>query len=422
MKLFSKLIFLVIATSAISLVASDVSAQMARMSGVVVDADGQPIADATLTVTTPDSESFEMVKTTNKKGKVTLAFGNVEWRYQLRIEKDGYQARTEILQLMIGGTMKAEWVLVPADAAADAGEGGAGEGGGGGRAVRTYNEGVEAQRLGDLELAAEKYAAAAEMDPDLAAPHAALAAVGILTEDYETAAAEAEAALAIDPTDVRAMQLRFDAYRLGGNKEKADEAAKVLRDLGNLDEAAGRIFNEGVDAYTAGDTATAISKFEQVVQLDPEMTNAYVALGQMYLSQGAPAEAGAMLEQALQREPDNIRALKLGYDSARLTNDMETGAKRLERLAELDPQWMTTILFDHAGKLFNENKAAEAAFELKYVLEADPDLARAHFMYGMALYNSGQVKEGSVHLQKFIELAPDDPDTEIARGLMSYQQ
>ena len=32
-----------------------------------------------------------MVKSTNKKGKVTLSFTNIEWQYQLRIEKEGYQ-------------------------------------------------------------------------------------------------------------------------------------------------------------------------------------------------------------------------------------------------------------------------------------------------------------------------------------------
>ena len=78
------------------------SAQMARISGVVVDPDGQPIPAATLTVTTPNSESFEMVKSTNKKGKVTLSFTNIEWQYQLRIEKDGYQTRTEPLELTSG--------------------------------------------------------------------------------------------------------------------------------------------------------------------------------------------------------------------------------------------------------------------------------------------------------------------------------
>jgi tetratricopeptide (TPR) repeat protein len=395
-------------------------AQMARISGVVVDPDGQPIPAATLTVTTPNSDSFEMVKSTNKKGKVTLSFTNIEWQYQLRIEKDGYQTRTEPLELTIGGTMKAEWTLLPrgSDAAADADSGD----GAGNKAVRTFNEGVEAQRLGDLDLAVQKYRAAAEIDPDLAAAHTALSAVAILQEDYETAAAEAESALEIDPGDNRAMQLRFDAYRLAGDNAKASEAAKALRDVGDLNQAAGRIFNEGVDAFQAGDLAGAASQFRQAVELDPEMVQAYVALAQIYLTQGSPAEAGAMADSVLEREPDNVNALKLRFDAARLSGDQENAARMLDRLVELDPEWMGTVLFDHAGKLFNANQPAAAAFELEYVVKAKPELARAHFMLGMALFNTGRAEEGGVHLQKFIELSPDDPDVEIAKGLLSYEQ
>ena len=61
------------------------------------------------------------------------------------------------------------------------------------------------------------------------------------------------------------------------------------------------------------------------------------------------------------------------------------------------------------------------ALELEYVLKADPDLARAHYLLGMALYNSGRADEGRPHLERFIELAPEDPDVEIAKGLLSYQ-
>ncbi|MCP4590858.1 MAG: carboxypeptidase regulatory-like domain-containing protein, partial [bacterium] len=67
----------VLVGAVLALSAPETAAQMARISGQVVDTDGQPIAGVTITITTPDSERFEVVKTTNQKGKVTLAFGNV---------------------------------------------------------------------------------------------------------------------------------------------------------------------------------------------------------------------------------------------------------------------------------------------------------------------------------------------------------
>jgi tetratricopeptide (TPR) repeat protein len=404
------------------LTAPEVQAQMARISGTVVDPDHQPIAGVTVTVTTPDSGQFELVKTTSKKGKVTLPFNNLEWQYEIRFEKEGFQTRTEPLRLTPGRTVREQWVMAPVATGAGAGEPGGGGEGGGSRAVRTFNEGVEAQRLGDLDLAADKYRRAAEINPELAAPHTALAAVASLREDWETAAAEAESALSLDPKDTRAMQLRYDAYRKLGDEAKASEAAAALREVGDLESAAARIFNEGVDAFNAGDVATAQSKFEQTIELSPEFVPAYVALAQISISQGSAAEALAMAQSALEREPENAHALKVAFDGARLTGDQETAGSFLDRLLEVEPQWITTTLFDHAVQLFNNNQPEAAAFELQYVLKADPDMARAHFMLGMALFNSGRTEEGRAHLEKFVELAPDDPDVEIAKGLLSYQE
>lgn len=422
MKYTRKTLIALLAGTVLIINVPEVAAQMARISGKVVDPDQQPLAGVTVTVTTPDSGKFELVKKTNKKGEVTLSFNNLAWQYELRLEKQGFQTKTEALPLTAGGTVKAQWVLVPERAAqADAGGPAAGTGGGG-KAVRIYNEGVEAQQQGDLDLAAEKYRQAAEANPGLAAPHTALAAVASIRGDWATAAAEAESALSIDPEDVRALQIRFEAYRQLGDEARTSEAAAALREVGDLESAVARIFNEGVDAYRAGDVTMARSKFQQVVQLSPELAQPYVALAQISLTQGSAAEALTMAQAALEREPDNTQALKIAFDGARLTGDLEQAGQFLDRLVELEPQWVTSTLFDHAADLFNDNQPEPAAFELQYVVEADPEMARAHFLLGMALFNTGRSDQGRAHLEKFIELAPDDADVEIAKGLLSYQQ
>jgi len=430
MRLSPRLMGSILVGTALVLTAPETAAQMAaRISGQVVDPGGQPVGGVTITVTSPDSENFELVKTTNKKGSVTLSFTRGDWRYEVRLEKEGYQAKAEPLSLSRGGNERVRWILAPDTAAAAHAEGVAAGGGGGrsggdggGKVTRTFNEGVEAQRMGDLDLAVAKYRQAAEMDPELAAPHTALAVVASIREDWETAAAEAEAAIAVDPEDVRAMQIRIVAYQNLGQENQASEAAAALREVGDLDVAAARIFNEGVDAYKAGDVAMAQSKFNQVVQLAPGMVAPYIALAQISLAQGSPAEALAMAQSALEREPDNTQALKIAFDGARLTGNNGAAEQALDRLAELEPQWMTTALFEHAVKLFNDNQPEAAALELKSVLKADPAHAQANFLLGMSLLNSGRADEGRGYLEKFIELAPDDPDAEIARGLLSYQQ
>jgi tetratricopeptide (TPR) repeat protein len=291
---------------------------------------------------------------------------------------------------------------------------------GAGRAILVYNEGVEAQRVGDLELAAKKYNESAGLNPDLAAPHTALAAVAHMQGDFPAAAAEAEKALAIDPTDARAMQIRFDAYRLAGDKEKAKEAEQALRELGGLGETAARIFNEGADAYNAGDMATAMSKFQQAADLDPGLVQARMVLAKLYFSEGSLSKALTRAEEVVALEPDNGEALRIAYDSARRLGDTERAAKALDGLAVSDPEWAATGLYQLAVELYNNAQTDEAAQALERVLLVDPDHARANYLLGVALFNSGQVGPASEHLRKFIELAPDDPDAAIARDLLAY--
>jgi tetratricopeptide (TPR) repeat protein len=401
-------------------ITNDAAAQAAgRISGKVQDESGKPIEGVQITALSPSMESFKIEKTTNKKGKFIIAFTDSGASYVVEIKKDGYKTIMAPINPVAGQTRLVEFVLLPAEG----NEQGADERAamtGAGRAVLVFNEGVEAQRAGDLELAAKKYNEAAAMNPDLAAPHTSLAAVAHIQGDYLEAAAEAEKALAIDPTDARAMQIRFDAYRLAGNTEKAKEAEQALRELGALSETAARIFNEGADAYNAGDMATAISKFQQAADLDPNLVQARLVLAKIFFSNGNLAEALARAEEVVALEPENGDALRITYDSALRLGDTEKAANALDGLAASDPEWASTGLFKLAVELYNNDQIDAAAQALERVLQVKPDHARAHYLLGVALFNSGQTKTASEHLQRFIELAPDDPDAAIAKDLLSY--
>lgn len=405
---------------ALAAITNDAAAQAGgRISGKVEDQAGNPIEGVQVTAISPSLESFKTERTTNKKGKFVLAFTDSTASYVIELKKEGYQTIVAPINPVPGQTRMVEYVLLPAQgdeqaAAEKAALSGAG------RAILAYNAGVEAQRAGDLELAAKKYNEAAGMNPDLAAAHSSLAAVAHMRGEYAEAAAEAEKALVIDPTDARAMQLRYDAYRLAGDKEKAKEAEQALRELGGLSETAARIFNEGADAYNAGDRATAISKFQQAADLDPSLVQARLVLAKFYFSEGNLSEALARAEEVVALEPHNGDALRIAYDSALRLGNTEKAAKALDGLAVSDPEWAATGLFKLAAELYNKGQTEAAAQALERVLQADPDHARAHYLLGVAQFNSGQTEAASEHLQRFLELAPEDPDAAIARDLLSY--
>ncbi len=401
-------------------ITNDAAAQAGgRISGKVEDEAGNPIEGVLVTALSPSMESFKIEKTTNKKGKFVIAFTDSASRYVVELKKEGYQTIVAPINPTPGQTQLVEFVLLPAVGDEQAGDQRAAMTGAG-RAILVYNEGVEAQRAGDLDLAAKKYNEAATMNPDLAAPHTALAAVAHMRGDYPASAAEAEKALIIDPTDARAMQLRFDAYRLAGDKEKAKEAEQALRELGGLSETAARIFNEGAEAYNTGDMATAISKFQEAADLDPSLVQARLVLAKLYFSQGSLSEALARAEEVVALEPGNGEALRIAYDSALRLGDTDKAAMALDGLAVSDPEWAATGLYQLAVELYNKDQIEAATQALERVLQANPDHARAHYLLGVAQFNTGQTETASEHLKRFIELAPDDPDVAIAKDLLSY--
>ena len=422
MRTANRSIVFILCVAALVAVTNDAAAQAGgRIAGKVEDQAGNPIEGVQVTATSPAMDGFKIEKTTNSKGKFVLSFTNAAMAYVVELEKEGYKTLVARIDPVSGRTEVVEYVLLPAtsDEQAEAEKAALS---GAGRAILAYNQGVEAQRAGDLELAAKKYNDAATINPELAAAHTSLAAVAHMQGDYETAAAEAEKALAIDPTDVRAMQLRFDAYRLAGNDVKAEEAAQALRELGDVSETASLIFNEGVEAYNSGDVSTAISKFQQAADLDPSLVQARLALAKIFFAEGNLSEALARAEEVLELQPDHTDALRITYDSALRLGDQETAAKALDGLAASDPKWAATGLFQLAVELYNNGQTNEAAQALEKVLEVEPDHARAHYLLGVALFNTGQTGPASDHLRRFIELAPDDPDAVIAKDLLAYAQ
>jgi tetratricopeptide (TPR) repeat protein len=391
-------------------------AQGARVTGVVKDTSGNPIEGVTITVTTQAREDFSMTKTSNKKGKFIIAHIDTVLTYTYTFEKDGYQTSShQIRPIDVTGPL--EIVMQPVQGA---GHAAAQPISGRARAVKAYNEGVVARQEGDLDHAEQLFREAVEIDPDLAEGYTALASVAHERGDFATAVAQCERALELDSSSALALQLRFDAYRQMGDDEKAAEAAEAMRAAGAGSEAAVVVFNEGVNTYREGNVAEAVSKFEEAVALDPELVNGYVVLGSIAFSQGDPARAAELAATALEKDPSNVGALQVAYDSARALGDVEAAQGALVRLVNADPSWASTGLYDHGVDLYNDGDMVGAIAAFRQVLEVQPGEARAHYLLGMALYNTGDTATAREHLNRFLELAPDDPDAPIAREVLSY--
>ncbi len=182
------------------------------------------------------------------------------------------------------------------------------------------------------------------------------------------------------------------------------------------------MFNEGAAAARDGDLTQAAAKFRGALELDPNLAPAHAALAQVLLTDRRQDEALVAAEKALALEPDSTRYLGLRYQILRDLGDEEKIAQARAALDEADPQLAAASRFKLGMEVFNkgETAAAQAAFE--GTISADPDHPRGHYMLGLCLANQGQNAKAAVHLTRFLELTPDDPDAAGAREMLNYLQ
>jgi len=406
----------VVITLAVLAVPIMVSAQAAgRLSAKVIDHEDNPIPGVQVTVTTPDLTDFEESTKTNKKGKFLMSHADTTLSYTYKLEKEGFQAVVQTVRVNAGGVtqviirMLPEGLVSPDQPPPPSHQ-----------AALAYNAGVEAQVAGDFEKAVQRYQHAMELDPSLALPHTGLAGLYFIQERWQEAAAEAEKALELDPADQRALQLRYEAYMQAGETTLAAEAARALTDTGADAEVAGRAYNEAVDAYQTGDRATARRMLEEAVMVDPNLVRPHVFLAAICREEGDFDAAEKNVAAVLELEPSNPLALRLGFELAAIRSDLETELAMASKLADADPKYAGEQFLPRAVELYDANQFAGAASLAELVLQANPDDAKAHFICGMASFNSGDPENARDHLARFVELAPDDPDAAIARELLSY--
>ena len=98
----------------------------------------------------------------------------------------------------------------------------------------------------------------------------------------------------------------------------------------------------------------------------------------------------------------------------------DEAVEALNALAAQDPKAAAELLFRRAELDFKAGDRETARPGLEQAVKLNPRLARAHYLLGLVLYSldKGKAKE---HLQRFLDLTPDDPDAAEARLLVEAQ-
>jgi tetratricopeptide (TPR) repeat protein len=411
--LICALVLLLLATGT-----ADAAKYKARLLGVTVDPDGNPIEGVTVMATSDDLPDFNETRVTDKKGVFKIDFDEINVTYKYQFSKNGYITLLTEQVWTKDGSARHYFTLTPGESVVGA----IGE-----VAVITssaaavaYQEAVAAFEAKDFATAKTKLEKTLEYEPELRQAWQALSVVDLELGDYAGSTAAAEKAIELGSTDMAIFRTRWEAYRLSGDEAKTAEAQADLEKYGLLAEEAKRIYNEGIALLKTGDKEGAFVKFEQALDADPNLEPALFAVATTGLETGKPAVTADAAERILVNNPGNEDALRLRYNAALELQDDEMLIDALVGLAPVEPEAAKQNLWVLAMAAYNANDNEKTKERFAKVLLVDPNNAQAHYLLGLVYLGEGAKEETREHLERFLALAPDDPDAASAREILAY--
>jgi tetratricopeptide (TPR) repeat protein len=296
---------------AIAAVAAPASAQTGQVKGKVVDAKGQPVENAKITLLNQQTNRSLETKT-NKKGEY-IQVGLSPGKYRITAAKDNLSDTVDVNISLEMATH--DFTL------------GAGRGGGGGMskeeiakakaaaesATKTFNEGVALSNEGKSDEAIAKFNEVLAAMPNCVECYANIGTVHTRSKKYEEAEAAFKKAIELKPDFAEAYNGLANLYNAQKKFDLAAEASKKAMDLnaasggGAAGAAAGgsasSVFNQGVILWNAQKIPEAKAQFEAAVKLDPNMADAHYWLGMALLNGGDMAGAKPKFETYLKLAP-----------------------------------------------------------------------------------------------------------------------
>jgi Flp pilus assembly protein TadD len=298
-----------VAVAALLLGAAPASAQTGMLKGKVVDAKGQPIEGAKVTIAYADGVNRQFETKTNRRGDF-IQIGLQPGNYKVTAEKDGMSQAFDV-RVRLGAAAEVNFQLAPGMVA--------GAGGGGGEMSKEEAEklallrtivdaGAAANQAGNYDEAIAKFTEAIALRPSCHSCYYAIGVAHARKKEYDKAETALKKAVELKADYAEAYDELATIYN---NQKKFDLAAEASAQATKLagGGAAGAgspdmMYNQGVILWNAGKIAEAKKVFEQVVAAKPDHADAHYQLGMANLNEGKLPEAAAAFEEYLKLAPD----------------------------------------------------------------------------------------------------------------------
>jgi tetratricopeptide (TPR) repeat protein len=280
---------------AVTLAAAPASAQTGQIKGKVVDAQGNPVDGAKVTIYNQQTNRPLETKT-NKKGEY-IQVGLAPGEYKVTVAKDALSVDKAVkisLDMAVhdfklvagGGATGSKEDIAKAKAKSEL-------------MNKTFNEGVTLSNEGKGDEAIAKFREIIAVIPNCPECYANIGTVQAQGKKYDEAEASYKKAIEVKPDFAEAYNGLANVYNAMKKFDLAAEASKKALELsaaapgapgstGPAAPNASAVFNQGVILWNAGKIPDAKAQFEQAVKLDPNLADARYWLGMALVNAGTP--------------------------------------------------------------------------------------------------------------------------------------
>lgn len=403
-----KILSSLLAAACLVLVAAPALAEgkPATLAARVVNADKKPVKGATVVIKSPAGDKVAEA-VTDKKGEFKVKIEGEGGDYIVAINAEGSAPFENSLKLEPGKEQRVEISLLSA------------EEGRKNLAIKAYNEAANAFKTQDWATAKAKFQEAIDINPELAEPRLGLADIALTEGNTQEAVIQIEAFRKLRPDDEQGKRVAYTAYLRAGNQA---EAKKISAELGDAKLNAGLaidLYNQGAIASQKSDFPTALAKFKEAAELDPNLAEAWAGMAAVLYNQSQFAEALANAEKSLTIKPNLTQGIRSRFLALDGLGKSAEAAAAWDSYAATDKKGALDLLTRRAETDFKDGNMAAAELALKKVLGFDPENAQANLQIGL-IYSGTDAAKAKMHLEKFLAVAPNHPEAETAKEILAF--
>jgi tetratricopeptide (TPR) repeat protein len=293
----------------LAFVPAPASAQSGQVKGKVVDAKGQPVEGAKITIVNVETSGRKLETKTNKKGEY-IQIGLQPGKYTITADKDGLSQSHDV-QVHLD-MAEINFTLAPGQGGGQMSKEEAAKQQAKVAAIRkSFDDAVALSNEGKNEEAIAKFNEVVAGVPKCAECYANIATIYARMKDWDKAEAAFKQAIEAKPDFAEAYNGLATVYNAEKKFDQATEAsAQAMKLMGGGTAGApgggataSATFNQGVILWNAGKIPEAKAQFEQAVKLDPNMADAHYWLGMALVNGGNTAEAKPQFETYLKLAP-----------------------------------------------------------------------------------------------------------------------